>query len=52
MDKFKVSYWAEVNDEATDLEKEITAEDIFAVLWEFTRTTAYKKIDKIERLPK
>lgn len=50
MDTFRISYWTEKNDEATDLEKEIVAEDMFAVLWEFTRTTVYRKIDKIERL--
>ena len=47
MRKYLICYWAERNDEATDLEKFVDADNIMEALEKFTANNVFKSIDSI-----
>jgi len=47
MKKYLVCYWAERNDEATDLETFVEADDITEALKKFKANNVFKSIDSI-----
>jgi len=51
MNEYLFCYWAERHDVCTDLEKIIEAKSIESAIEIFKRTTSYKSIDSISRIP-
>jgi hypothetical protein len=47
MRRYLICYWTERNDECTDLEKFIDADNIMEALEKFTASTVFKSIDSI-----
>jgi hypothetical protein len=47
MKKYLICYWAERNDEATDLEDFVEADNIMEALRKFTSNNVFKSIDSI-----
>jgi len=47
MRKYLICYWAERNDEATDLEKFVDADNIMEALEKFTANNVFKSIDSV-----
>jgi hypothetical protein len=47
MRKYLICYWTECNDEATDLEKFVEADNMMEALEKFIASTVFKSIDSI-----
>jgi hypothetical protein len=47
MRKYLICYWAERNDEATDLETFVEADNMMEALEKFTANNVFKSIDSI-----
>jgi hypothetical protein len=50
MKKYLICYWTERNDESTDLEEIIDADNIMQALEEFTATRVFKRITSVSEI--
>lgn len=48
---YRISYYAEHNDECVDYEAEVEAAGVYNALLKFEESTIYKRIYKVEELP-
>lgn len=51
MNEYLICFWAERYDAATDLEKIVEAKSLESALEIFKRSTSYKSIESISRIP-